>query len=258
MRILITNDDGIHAPGLGVLEDIAREISDDVWVVAPETDQSGVSHSISLSDPLRLRLVSERRYAVRGTPSDCAIMGVRHILKDRRPDLLLSGINRGQNAAEDVTYSGTIAGAIEGTLLGIPSIALSQAYDRSTGVTDRLFECAAVRGAEIVWKIAEAGIPTNTLVNVNFPGCASQEVRGVAITTQGVRHQQLLKIEARQDGRGIPYYWVVFGREPFEAGEGTDIGALAQDMISVTPLKIDMTDHDALARLEAVFAPADA
>ncbi|MFN8549768.1 MAG: 5'/3'-nucleotidase SurE, partial [Candidatus Eisenbacteria bacterium] len=114
MRILITNDDGIHAPGLAVCEEIARSLSDDVWVIAPETDQSGVSHSLSLNDPLRLRQVAERHYAVRGTPTDCVIMGVRHILHERRPDLVLSGVNRGQNVAEDVSYSGTVAGATEG------------------------------------------------------------------------------------------------------------------------------------------------
>src|SRR6202045_3908587 len=131
MRILLTNDDGIHAPGLGVLEKIAGSLSDDIWVVAPETDQSGVSHSLSLNDPLRLREIGPRHYAVKGTPTDCVIMGVRHILDDA-PDLVLSGVNRGQNVAEDVTYSGTIAGAIEGTILGIPSISLSQAYGVST------------------------------------------------------------------------------------------------------------------------------
>ena len=132
MRILLTNDDGIHAPGLGVLEKIAGELSDDIWVVAPETDQSGVSHSLSLNDPLRLREIGPRHFAVKGTPTDCVIMAVRHILSDSAPDLVLSGVNRGQNVAEDITYSGTIAGAIEGTILGIPSMALSQAYGLTT------------------------------------------------------------------------------------------------------------------------------
>src|SRR6476646_4125840 len=128
MRILITNDDGIHSPGLDVCAEIARSLSDDIWIVAPETDQSGVSHSLSLNDPLRLRQVEERRFAVKGTPTDCVVMGVRHILDGKGPDLVLSGVNRGRNVAEDVTYSGTIAGALEGTMLGIPSVALSQAY----------------------------------------------------------------------------------------------------------------------------------
>ena len=128
MRILVTNDDGIHSPGLDTCEEIARKLSDDVWVVAPEHDQSGVAHSLSLNDPLRLREVAPKHFAVKGTPTDCVIMGARHILKDRPPDLVLSGVNRGRNAGEDVIYSGTVAGAVEGTILGIPSFALSQAY----------------------------------------------------------------------------------------------------------------------------------
>src|ERR671929_2448188 len=128
MRILCTNDDGIHAPGLAALERIARTLSDDVWIVAPESDQSGVSHSLSLNDPLRLREVGERRYAVKGTPTDCVIMGARHVIKDRPPNLILAGVNRGRNAGEDVIYSGTVAGALEAAILGIPSFALSQSY----------------------------------------------------------------------------------------------------------------------------------
>src|SRR5580693_1638404 len=132
MRILLTNDDGIYAPRLGVLEEIAHVLSDDVWIVAPESDQSGVSHSLSLNDPLRLREVAPKHFAVKGTPTDCVIMGVRHIMKDAPPDLILSGVNRGQNVAEDVTYSGTIAGAMEGTTHGVPSFALSQGYGLDT------------------------------------------------------------------------------------------------------------------------------
>src|SRR6201998_3993664 len=128
MRILLTNDDGVNARGLEVLEQIARALAADIWVVAPETDQSGVSHSLSLNDPLRLREIGPRRFAVKGTPTDCVIIGTRHIMADRRPDLVLSGVNRGRNAAEDVTYSGTVAGAIEGAVLGVPSFALSQAF----------------------------------------------------------------------------------------------------------------------------------
>src|SRR2546430_10207766 len=133
MRILITNDDGIHAEGLDVCAEIGRALSEDVWVIAPEFDQSGVSHSLSLNDPLRLREVGERRFAVKGTPTDCVIMGARHVIKDRPPNLVLAGVNRGRNAGEDVIYSGTVAGALEGTILGIPSLALSQAYRSRSG-----------------------------------------------------------------------------------------------------------------------------
>ena len=180
MRILCTNDDGIHAPGLKTLEAIARELSDDVWVVAPETDQSGVAHSLSLNDPLRLREISSRHFAVRGTPTDCVIMGVRHLMRDAKPDLVLSGVNRGQNVAEDVTYSGTVAGAIEGTILGVPSIALSQAYGPTTRETPR-WQCAEHHGPKVVRRILEAGIDKGILVNVNFPDCEPDEVEGTAL-----------------------------------------------------------------------------
>ena len=170
MRILVTNDDGIHAPGLGVAERIAAALSDDVWVVAPETDQSGVSHSLSLNDPLRLREVEARRFAIKGTPTDCVIMGLRHVLRDVRPDLVLSGVNRGQNVAEDVTYSGTVAGAMEGTILGVPSIALSQAYGPG-GRNAIRWQCAEAHAPAVVRKILDEGIPASILVNVNFPDC---------------------------------------------------------------------------------------
>src|SRR5215472_15813355 len=158
MRILLTNDDGIYAPGLGVLEEIAGVLSDDVWIVAPETDQSGVSHSLSLNDPLRLREIDARRFAVKGTPTDCVIMGVRYIMNDSAPDLVLTGVNRGQNAAEDVTYSGTIAGAMEGTILGIPSVALSQAYGSASRQKPH-WETAIHFAPDIVRKVLADGMP---------------------------------------------------------------------------------------------------
>src|SRR6202521_1958411 len=203
MRILLTNDDGIHAPGLGVLEKIASELADDVWVVAPETDQSGVSHSLSLNDPLRLREIGPRHYAVTGTPTDCVIMAARHILQDGVPDLVLAGVNRGQNVAEDVTYSGTIAGAIEGTILGIPSIALSQAYGLSTRQNPH-WETALRHGPDLIRRVLAEGMPRDVLVNVNFPDCAADEVKGIAVTMQGKRDQDLLRNDPRYDGRGNP------------------------------------------------------
>src|SRR5215475_12101696 len=168
MRILLTNDDGIHAPGLAILEKIARILSDDIWVVAPETDQSGVSHSLSLNDPLRVRDIGPRHYAVKGTPTDCVIMGVRHLMKDAAPDLVLSGVNRGQNVAEDVTYSGTIAGAIEGTILGIASIALSQAYSPATKQKPH-WETAIAFAPDLIRRVLAEGMPRDVFVNVNFP-----------------------------------------------------------------------------------------
>jgi 5'-nucleotidase len=253
MRILVTNDDGIHAPGLETLETIARHLSDDVWVVAPETDQSGVSHSLSLNDPLRLRQVSEKRFAVKGTPSDCVIMGVRHILKEHGPDLILSGVNRGQNVAEDITYSGTIAGAMEGTILNVKSIALSQAYGPG-GRSGIKWHCAAHHGPKVIAKILETGIEPGILVNVNFPDCEPDAVVGTAIAAQGQRNQALLAIDARQDGRGNPYFWLAFAKATFQPGHGTDLKAIAEKRISVTPLRLDLTDEPSLTRFAQGFS----
>jgi 5'-nucleotidase len=248
MRILITNDDGIHAPGLAVLERIAREISDDVFVVAPESDQSGVSHSLSLNDPLRLREISPRHFAVKGTPTDCVIMGLKHVLKERRPDLVLSGVNRGQNVAEDVTYSGTIAAAMEGTLLGVPSIALSQAFNPANRA-DFKWDCAAAHGSAVIRKVLAAGMAPGIVINVNFPPVAPDAVQGIAVSVQGQRNQAFLDIEQRADGRGNPYFWIAFARGKITPAEGTDLHALAHGRIAVTPLRLDLTDLPQLTRL---------
>jgi 5'-nucleotidase len=243
MRILCTNDDGIHAPGLKIIEQIAKELSDDVWVVAPELDQSGVSHSLSLNDPLRLREVGPRHYAVRGTPTDCVIMGARHILKDKQPDLVLSGVNKGRNVAEDVVYSGTIAGALEGTILGIPSVALSQEFSMETRHNPQ-WETALKYGPDVLRKVIKASVPKNTVINVNFPACAADEVKGVVVTRQGKRNQGFLRVDERRDGRNNPYFWIGFERiVAAEAPlEGTDLAALAARYVSVTPLRLDRTD----------------
>src|SRR6201991_1428088 len=198
MRILCTNDDGIHAPGLKIVEEIARALSDDVWVVAPGLDQSGVWHSLSLNDPLRLREFGPRHFAVRGTPTDCVIMGSRHILGEKGPDLVLSGVNKGRNVAEDVVYSGTIAGAMEGTILGIPSFALSQEF----GVESRQklpWDTALKFGPDIIRKVMESGVPPETVININFPNCYPEEVQGVLVARQGKRNQGFLRIEGRKD-----------------------------------------------------------
>lgn len=244
MRILCTNDDGINAPGLKVIEQIARALSDDVWIVAPELDQSGVSHSLSLNDPLRLREVSPRHFAVRGTPTDCVIMGARHILGDKLPDLVLSGVNKGRNVAEDVVYSGTIAGALEGTILGFPSFALSQEFSIETRNAP-LWDTALKFGPDIIRKVIGAGVPRNTVINVNFPSCMPDDVKGIRITRQGKRNQGFLKIDRRHDGRGNPYFWIGFERAAMmdTPAEGTDLAALAARYVSVTPLRLDRTDE---------------
>jgi 5'-nucleotidase len=254
MRILITNDDGIHAPGLVALEKIARALSDDVIVIAPETDQSGVSHSLSLSAPLRLREIGQGRFAVSGTPTDCVIMGVQHVLRDRRPDLVLSGVNRGQNIAEDVTYSGTIAGAMEGTLLGIPSVALSQAHGIGVQGVGLRWTCAETHAPAIIRKLLAHGFGRGMLFNINFPDCEPEDVSGVAVTVQGRRDQAaLMDVVERQDFRGYPYYWLAFRREKPSPVEGTDLWAMFEKRISVTPIKLDLTDVAALERLAEVF-----
>jgi len=252
MRILITNDDGIHAPGLKACETIAHSMSDEVWIVAPETDQSGVAHSLSLNDPLRLREVGERYFAVKGTPTDCIIMGVRHLMKDV-PDIVLSGVNRGRNCAEDITYSGTVAGAMEGTVLGIPSFALSQAYAFTTKHAP-YWETAIKHGPDLIRRVFKAGMPRDVLVNVNFPDCPPEQVAGIAVVTQGKRDQDLLRIDARHDGRGNPYYWIAFGRGGIAgAAEGSDLAALNDKRIAVTPLRLDLTDQPFMTQLATIL-----
>ncbi len=253
MRILVTNDDGIHAEGLDVCEKIARALSDDVWVIAPEYDQSGVAHSLSLNDPLRLRQVAERRFAVRGTPTDCVIMGVRHLLNGKGPDLVLSGVNRGRNVGEDVIYSGTVAGAVEGTVLGIPSLALSQAY-KSRGGRPPYWETSLRYAPDIIRRVVAEGMPRDVLINVNFPDCPPEEVQRIAVTAQGRRRQERLQIDQRQDGRGNPYYWIAYVRQGFvKAEDGSDLAALDERCIAVTPLKLDMTDEPYMTRLAELF-----
>jgi len=251
LRILLTNDDGVHAEGLAVLERIARTLSDDVWIVAPETDQSGLAHSLTLSEPLRLRELSHRHYALRGTPTDCVIMGVRELM-DGLPDLVLSGINGGQNIADDITYSGTVAGAIEGTLLGIRSIALSQAYNWHDGRVVP-WETVEAHGPALIRRLIDVDLPQGSFLNVNFPNCRPDEVAGTTVTTQG-KMTHGLEIEEREDGRGFPYYWLRFRRRAPDQTPGSDLTALADKRISVTPLKLDLTDYDITQRVAEALA----
>jgi 5'-nucleotidase len=240
MRILLTNDDGADSPGLHALREIALQLADDVWVVAPETNQSGASHSLSLHEPLRMRKIDERAFAVRGTPTDSVIMGVRHVLKDKPPDLVLSGINRGANMAEDVTYSGTIAGAFEGTILGIRSIALSQAFGFESGRTIR-WQTALAHAPCLLRKLLALEWPPSSVVNVNFPDREPDKVAGIMVTRQGRRDPGLLAIDERHDTWGNPYYWLAFERRRSSAEEGTDLAAVYAGYISVTPLFLDLT-----------------
>jgi 5'-nucleotidase len=255
MRILITNDDGIHAPGLDVLQQIASELSGDVWTVAPETEQSGASHSLTLHEPLRLREVEERIYAVKGTPTDCVIMAVRFLLRDKPPDLVLSGVNAGQNMADDVTYSGTIAGAFEGNLLGIPSIALSLAYSFDKDKMRKLkWQTPVTLGPDLIRKLLDAGWPEDVVLNVNFPDREPDDIEGVVVTDQGRRNQDSLTIEDRMDTRGKSYYWLGFKRGKSTPEEGSDLWAIHTGRISVTPLNLDLTHRDAAKILAATLA----
>lgn len=254
MRILVTNDDGINAPGLQVLIQIARKLTPDVWVVAPETNQSGASHSLTLHEPLRCREVGERMYAVRGTPTDCVIMGVRQILADKKPDLVLSGVNRGLNVADDVTYSGTVAGAMEGNLLGIRSFAISQGYNHALDRNHVRYTTAEALAPDLIRKLLAIDLPGGTLLNINFPDRDADEVAGVKITSQGKRDQNLLHVDARVDGRGFNYYWLTYRGRTMEANEGTDLSALRQGYISVTPLHLDLTDRTTLSHLQSSIA----
>ena len=253
MRILVTNDDGIHAPGLAVAEGIARALTDDVWVVAPETEQSGASHSLTLTLPLRLRSIDAKRFAVTGTPTDCVMMGVAEIMKDGPPTLVLSGVNRGSNIADDVTYSGTIAGAMEGTALGIPAIALSQAY--GFGESREVdWHCARSQGPDLIRKLVAIGWPADVLMNVNFPDCAVGQVAEVEVTAQGKRDLQTAMLDRRVDARGVPYYWIGFKRVKSDPPVGSDLRAIYEKRISVTPLHLNLTEHRVLETLKRQMA----
>jgi 5'-nucleotidase len=245
IRILLSNDDGINAPGLKALEAIADALSDDVWVVAPESEESGASRKLTLTQPLRLRELSERRYAVQGTPTDCVLLGVTHVLKDQRPNLILSGVNRGSNIADDVTYSGTIAAAMEGTALGIPSIALSQAYGFEEGGKPVKWSCAEAHGPWLIRKLLEVGWAKDVLINVNFPDVLPGSVERVEVTAQGKRDQSLANIIERTDARGNPYFWLGFSRVRSNPSEGTDLRAIYDGRISVTPLHLNLTEERA-------------
>jgi len=252
MRILVTNDDGIHSPGLTITEEIARSLSDDVWVVAPENEQSGASHSLTLTSPLRMRAMSDRRFAVSGTPTDCVMMACLHILKDQPPDLILSGVNWGSNLADDVTYSGTIAGAMEGCALNIPSIALSQCYNE----VDRHaidWSPAEVHGADVVKSLVKTGWPSGTLINVNFPACSADQVKGVKAVPQGKYDLQSTEIEERTDARQRAYYWIGLRRRKATPPADSDVGAVYDNSIAVTPLHLNLTEPAVLRSLKSAI-----
>jgi 5'-nucleotidase len=250
VRILLTNDDGIHAEGLATLQRIAAELSDDVWTVAPETEQSGVGRALTLMDPIRVRRVADKSFAVTGSPTDCVMLGIRNLVEGQRPDLVLSGVNRGQNLAEDVTMSGTVAGAIEGMALGIRSIALSQGVKSFDDGYRAMFETAEAFAPGVIDYLLELGWPDDVVLNVNFPARAPDEVEEIEVTRQGFRETHIRSAQKRTDLRGRDYYWMGFMDPAATPPEGTDLAAMFAGKISVTPLHIDLTHMATLHSLK--------
>jgi len=248
-RILVANDDGITAHGIKLLERVARSLSKDVWVVAPEVEQSAVAHSLTLRRPLRIRKVSKQHYCVDGTPTDSVLLAIQSVLKDKPPDLLLSGINFGGNLADDVTYSGTIAAAMEGTMLGVPSIALSQLV-----MGDHKIHWATAEAwtAKVIRAVTAVGWPKDALINVNFPDVPASRVKGVAIVRQG-RHKLGDEITERIDPRGRPYFWIGGLRIEDRGTPDTDLDAVSRGFVSVTPLTLDLTHRHGLRLLQRQF-----
>ena len=244
-RILVTNDDGINAPGLRVLERVARQLSSDVWVVAPETNQSGASHSLTMHRPLRIRKLSRRRFAVDGTPTDCVLLALQIVVKNGPVDLVLSGVNHGGNLGEDVTYSGTIAAAMEATLFNVPAFALSQCCRNGHPVN---WGTAEEHASKIIDRLFTDDWPKDLLININFPDCAPSAISGYQVTTQGKRKlgDELLE---RIDPRGQPYVWIGGLRSDDVQQAGTDLQAVAENYVSITPVHMDMTHRPSFDRL---------
>ncbi|AKH42545.1 5'-nucleotidase [Altererythrobacter atlanticus] len=249
MRILLTNDDGFHAPGMRVLESIAAQLSDDVWVCAPAEEQSGAGHSLTLHSPVRLQQHGEKRFAVTGTPTDSVNLALRKLFPDTKPDLVISGVNNGENLGDDITYSGTISAAMEGALAGIPAIALSQALRGA----DHGFAATEGWAARVLKPLLEVQMARRTLVNINFPALPADAVKGVRVVRQGFHDYSRGSLVEGMDPRGRPYFW--FGLEDMEhtLDSGTDLEAVAEGYVAVTPLQLDLTHHPAIGRLAECY-----
>ena len=250
MRILLTNDDGIGAAGLAVLEAIAAKLSDDVWVCAPAEENSGAGHSLTLHLPVRLREHGTQRFSVTGTPTDAVNLALRKLFADKAPDLLISGINNGENLADDVTYSGTISAAMEGALAGIPAVALSQALrDAGHG-----FAAAEAWAAQVLAPLLDLQMAKRTVVNINFPALAAAEVKGIRVVRQGFHDYARGSLIEGTDPRGRPYYW--FGLHDIEhtLDHGTDLEAVNEGYIAITPLQLDLTHHASIGNLAERYA----
>ncbi len=253
MRILLSNDDGIHAPGLRVLEEIAAGLSDDVWVCAPAEEQSGAGHSLTLHHPVRLREHGHRRFSVTGTPTDAVNLALRKLFADGKPDLIISGINAGENLGDDITYSGTVSAAMEGALANIPAIALSQQQKVTGAIGGINFDAASGWAARVLAKLAGMPLARRTVINVNFPALASDAVRGVRIVRQGFHDYARGSLIEGTDPRGRNYYW--FGLDGIEhtADHGTDLEAVKDGYIAITPLQLDLTNYPAMDDIAARF-----
>ena len=249
-RILVTNDDGIHAPGLKVLEKLAKTLSSDVWVVAPETEQSATSHSLTLRRPLRERRLGPKRFSVDGTPTDCVLVAHHRILADKLPDLVLSGINDGGNLAEDVTYSGTVAATMEAALLGIPAIAFSQ-QRQEDGIAR--WKVAEAFLPDIVRRLAPMTWPRDLLVNVNFPAVAPDAVTGIEVCRQG-RRDEGASVTEGADPSGRPFLWIGGYQLDTSSEKDSDLAVTARGGISVTPLHLDLTHRATMKTLKGLFA----
>jgi 5'-nucleotidase len=256
MRILITNDDGINAPGLVALERIAAAISGpggEVWTVAPAFEQSGVAHAISYVHPTMIARLGERRFAAEGSPADCVLAGLHDVMKEARPDLVLSGVNRGNNAAENAVYSGTVGGAMEAALHGIPAIALSQFFGPGNAALADPFEAALTHGATTIRALLDRGLweggDYRLFYNVNFPALPAGGVCGLRVARQGFRSSAQFGIEAQTSPSGRRFLWVTGGPQAIRTGPGTDVDANLDGYISITPMRADLTAHDVLGPL---------
>ena len=248
MKILLTNDDGVNAKGLSVLKEIASELSDNVWICAPDTEQSAASRAVSLHNSVRLLKKGDRTFSVTGTPTDSVIVALRALMPDDPPDLILSGVNRGQNLAEDITFSGTVAGALQGMQMGIPSVALSLAKGFQAA-RSLPWETALAHGAPVLKDLLKKGWDNAVVPNINFPDTAPDAVQGIQYTRQGKRDFQMTGVDKRKHPRGGDYYWLTYGAQKSNPAEGTDLRAIYDGYISITPLHTDLTHEASLDSL---------
>jgi 5'-nucleotidase len=250
-RVLISNDDSIHADGIKVLEEVMLTLTPNVWVAAPENQQSAAGHSLTIHSPLRIKPYDDRHCSVYGTPTDSVLVGVKQIMNDFRPDLVVSGINHGQNTADDVTYSGTIAAAIEATLMGIPAIAFSQDYDEDGGKPD--WSVARTTLPKLLKSLQGCEWEDHVLLSVNVPAPVTGVQPDIRVVPQGHYSMEEQPMISCVDPRGRPYYWVGPPPKRDEENQTLDVGALKAGHITVTPLSLNLTHQPTLKKLEGIF-----